>query len=159
MLWMKATAFTLAVPGVVAGVAPYALDTTVAIGELAIGPLRHAGWILVTAGITGYVWCARDFVRDGRGTPAPIDAPQELVMRGLYGWSRNPMYVSVLLVVFGQAMILESLAVSGYGILLWAGFHTFVRWYEEPRLARQFGGVYERYRASVPRWLGRPPNR
>ena len=159
VLWMKAVAFTLAVPGIVAGAAPYLLDAILGDRELVIGPLRYAGWILVTAGIAGYVWCARDFVRIGRGTPAPIDAPQELVIQGLYRWSRNPMYVSVLLVVFGQAMILESLAVVAYGIVLWAAFHTFVRWYEEPRLTRQFGGLYERYRAAVPRWLGRPLDR
>lgn len=159
MLWMKAGAFTLAVPGIVAGVAPYLLDAIFRVDELVIGPLRYAGWILVTAGIGGYLWCVRDFVRVGRGTPAPIDAPQELVIQGLYRWSRNPMYVNVVLVVFGQAMILESLPVLAYGIVLWAGFHTFVRWYEEPRLARQFGGPYERYRAAVPRWLGRPFNR
>lgn len=156
VLWLKALAFTLTVPGIVAGAAPYLLDATVGLRGSVLGPLRYAGWILITAGIAGYVWCARDFVRIGRGTPAPIDAPQALVIQGLYRWSRNPMYVSVLLVVFGQAMILESLTVSAYGLVLWAGFHSFVRWYEEPRLARQFGGLYERYRAAVPRWLGRP---
>ena len=159
VLWMKAVAFTLAVPGIVAGAAPYVVDDVFGGREFVIGPLRYAGWILITAGIAGYVWCARDFVRIGRGTPAPIDAPQELVIEGLYRWSRNPMYVSVLLVVFGHALILESLTVLAYGILLWGGFHTFVRLYEEPRLARQFGGVYERYRAAVPRWLSRPLDR
>lgn len=159
MLWMKAAAFTLAVPGIVAGAAPYLLDAAFPGHESVIGPLRYAGWILVAAGTAGYLWCARDFVRVGRGTPAPIDAPQELVIQGLYRWSRNPMYVSVLLVVFGQAIILESPTVLAYGILLWAGFHLFVRWYEEPRLARQFGRRYEQYRAAVPRWLGRPLHR
>lgn len=159
MLWMKAGVFTLAVPGILAGVAPYLLAAIFRVHELVIGPLRYAGWILVTAGIGGYLWCVRDFVKVGRGTRAPIDAPQELVIQGLYRWSRNPMYVNVVLVVFGQAMILESLTVLAYGIVLWAAFHTFVRWYEEPRLARQFGGPYERYRAAVPRWLGRPFNR
>ena len=155
VLWMKAVAFTLAVPGMVAGAAPHLLDDIFRVQESVIGPLRYAGWILITAGVGGYVWCVRDFVRVGRGTPAPIDAPRELVIQGLYSWSRNPMYVSVLLVVFGQAVILESLAVLAYGTVLWAGFHTFVRRFEEPRLARRFGGPYERYRAAVPRWLGR----
>lgn len=158
VLWMKAVAFTLAVPAIVAGAGPYVVDAVFG-GELLIGPLRSAGWVLITAGIAGYVWCARDFVRIGRGTPAPIDAPRELVIQGLYRWSRNPMYVSVLLVVLGQALLLESLSVLAYGILLWAAFDSFARWYEEPRLARQFGAVYERYRGAVPRWLGRPLGR
>ena len=156
MLWLKAVAFTLAVPGIVAGAAPFLLDARFTAHELPLGPLRYAGWILVAAGTGGYIWCVRDFVRFGRGTPAPIDAPQELVIQGLYRWSRNPMYVSVLLVVFGQAVLHESLSVLAYGLVLWAAFHAFVRWYEEPGLARQFGGSYERYRAAVPRWLGRP---
>lgn len=155
MLWAKAVAFTLAIPGTVAGTAPYLLAARFEARELTLGPARHIGWMLIIAGVAGYLWCALDFVRVGRGTPAPIDPPRELVIRGLYRWSRNPMYVSVLLVVFGQAMTLESLSVFTYGIVLWAGFHTFVRWYEEPRLARRFGHVYERYRTAVPRWLGR----
>lgn len=159
LLWMKAATFTLAVPGIVAGVAPYLLDALFGVRGSVIGPLRYAGWIVITVGIAGYLRCARDFVTVGRGTPAPIDAPQELVIQGLYRWSRNPMYVSVLLVVFGQAIVLESLTVLAYGILLWAGFHVFVRWYEEPRLTRRFGSPYERYRAAVPRWFGRPLDR
>lgn len=159
MLWAKAVAFTLLVPGIVAGAAPHLLAANFEIRELIIGPGRYAGWILIVAGAAGYLVCMRDFVMVGRGTPAPNDAPQELVIRGLYRWSRNPMYVSMLLVVIGQALILESLSVFVYGTVLWAGFHAFVRLYEEPRLTRQFGGSYERYRTVVPRWLARPPSR
>ena len=154
-LWFKAVVFTVAVPGVVAGVAPRLLHAGFEIRELMIGPARHLGWIAIVAGGLGYLWCARDFVRLGRGTPAPIDAPQDLVIRGLYRWSRNPMYVSVLLVVLGQAVVLESLSVLAYCVVLWAGFHAFVLGYEEPHLARRFGEPYERYRSAVPRWLGR----
>lgn len=155
-LWAKAAAFTLVVPGTVVGIAPRLLAANFEIRELSIGSARYVGWILVVAGVGGYLACALDFVRIGRGTPAPIDAPQNLVIRGLYRWSRNPMYVSVLLVVFGQALVLESLSIFVYGLVLWAAFHAFVRWYEEPRLTRQFGEPYERYRMMVPRWLGRP---
>lgn len=159
VLWAKAVAFTLVVPVTVAGAAPQLLAANFEIRELMIGPARYVGWILIVAGVGGYLGCARDFVRIGRGTPAPIDAPQKLVIRGLYRWSRNPMYVSVLLVVFGQAIILESLSVFAYGMVLWTGFHAFVLLYEEPRLTRQFGELYERYRTAVPRWLGRPLSR
>lgn len=48
-------------------------------------------------------------------------------------------------------------------LVVWAGafataFVAFVPFYEEPRLARQFGQPYEEYKATVPRWLPRRPN-
>jgi protein-S-isoprenylcysteine O-methyltransferase Ste14 len=52
-----------------------------------------------------YVWCAGAFTFIGKGTPAPIDAPRILVTQGAYRWMRNPMYVGVLLVVFGEAIL------------------------------------------------------
>jgi len=51
----------------------------------------------------------------GRGTPAPIDEPDKLIVQGLYSYVRNPMYIGVLLVIVGWAIYFRSLGVASYG--------------------------------------------
>src|SRR5713101_341879 len=51
------------------------------------------------AGAAIYLWCAWDFSVKGLGSPAPIDAPINLVVNGLYRFVRNPMYVGVFLLI------------------------------------------------------------
>jgi protein-S-isoprenylcysteine O-methyltransferase Ste14 len=72
----------------------------------------------------------------------------------LYRFSRNPMYVGVLLVVFGQALIFSSRAVALYGAVLWLCFHVVVVVLEEPHLQAERGPSYDEYLRHVPRWLG-----
>jgi len=96
-----------------------------------------------------------DFAQKGKGTPAPVDPPKELVISGLYRYVRNPMYVSVLLIIVGHFLWF------GYwNLLVYAGFflvvaHLFVTLYEEPNLGKRFGSSYENYLKEVPRWLPR----
>lgn len=99
--------------------------------------------------------CVWDFARFGRGTPAPVDAPKRLVVRGLYRRVRNPMYLGVLLVVVGWALRLASQGLALYALGLGALFHLFVVCYEEPALRRSFGPAYEEYAARVGRWWPR----
>jgi len=96
------------------------------------------------------VW---DFARFGRGTPAPIDAPKRLVTRGLYRYTRNPMYVGVLTVILGWAVLFRAWALVAYALAVWSCFHSFIILYEEPHLRAQFGKEYEEYRVRVSRWL------
>jgi protein-S-isoprenylcysteine O-methyltransferase Ste14 len=67
------------------------------------------------------------------------------------------MYVAVLLVVMGEAILFRSLLLVGYALLLYAAFLAFVVFIEEPQLARRFGTSYETYVHTVPRWLPRFP--
>jgi protein-S-isoprenylcysteine O-methyltransferase Ste14 len=90
-----------------------------------------------------------------RGTPAPIDPPKELVVRGLYRYVRNPMYVGVLSVLIGEALLFESARLFWYGAAVFLLFNLFVILYEEPALGRKFGKSYQDYRAAVGRWLPR----
>ena len=80
------------------------------------------------------------------------EEPSTLVDRGLYRGSRNPMYVGVLLVLFGQAIVRASPNVAWYGL----AFHLTVVFQEEPHLRRERGPSYDEYWRHVPRWFGRP---
>ena len=143
--------FTLLVPALLGGAVPAFLAP---VGDRAPGWAVGAGWLLILLGTLGYLSCALDFVRYGLGTPAPVAAPRQLVVRGLYRYSRNPMYVSVLLVVTGQAALRWSSGVLIYAAVFFVVVNVFILGYEEPTLTRRFGGACLSYRQRVPRWIG-----
>lgn len=149
-LLLKNLVFTLLVPGTVAGYLPWWIARD---RPLASGAALAAAIALLAVGGAIYAWCVWDFATFGRGTPAPIDAPRRLVVRGLYRYTRNPMYVGVLTVVLGQAALFRSMGLLVYAVVVAMCFHLFVTAYEEPRLADEFGSAYETYRSRVPRWL------
>lgn len=91
----------------------------------------------------------------GSGTPAPIFPTDRLVAEGFYRFMRNPMYVAVLAIVIGQALLFSSLLVLAYAVVLAAAFHLFVLFYEEPTLRKTYGASYDAYCAEVGRWLPR----
>lgn len=155
-LLLKNLLFTVVVPGTVAVYVPRLI---VGRWTLAAGPAQVLGWPLLVAGLSIYAWCVWDFASFGRGTPAPIDAPKRLVVRGLYRYGRNPMYVGVLTVILGQALLFGAPRLAVYAAVVGGCFHLVVVLYEEPHLARVFGADYAAYRARVPRWLPVPGRR
>lgn len=124
-----------------------------------MGTVRCAGLISLTLGACVSLWCVKDFVVHGKGTPAPFDPPTRLVLLGPYRYVRNPMYVGLFLVLIGEATFYASLFVLLYSLFLVVTAHIFVVFYEEPTLIRKFGESYEQYLRSVPRWLPRMPQR
>ena len=152
MLLLKNLLFTLLVPGTVAVYVPLRLAQG---RSPLLGPTLVLALVLLTVGVAIYVWCVWDFATFGRGTPAPIDAPTRLVVRGLYRYMRNPMYVGVLTVILGLAVLYHAARVFLYAICVGVFIHQFIVLYEEPHLARQFGAEYREYCASVGRWFPR----
>ena len=144
--------FTLVIPGSVAVYAPLWLARDL---QPRGGLPLVAAVALFVLGATIYAWTVWDFATFGRGTPAPIDAPKRLVVRGLFRYSRNPMYVGVLGVILGQAALFREPRLVGYALAVWTCFHLFVVLYEERALARDFGDEYAAYRLRVGRWLPR----
>jgi len=150
-LLLKVLVFTIIVPGTVAGYIPYVLLPAGFVSR-AEG-LAVAGALPMGLGAAIYAWCVWDFAVAGRGTPAPIDPPQALVIRGLYRHVRNPMYVGVTLVLLGESALFRSLPLLIYASVVASGFHLFVVLHEEPALRRRFGAAYEEYCQAVPRWI------
>jgi protein-S-isoprenylcysteine O-methyltransferase Ste14 len=151
-LLFKNLLFTLIVPGTVAVYVPLMITWS-------LNPVSGFGLlvavVVLTAGVTIYTWCVWDFATFGRGTPVPIDAPKKLVVRGLYRYTRNPMYVGVLTVIAGLSILFDSAVLLAYGLGVATCFHLFITIYEEPHLKSEFGQEYERYCARVGRWLPR----
>jgi protein-S-isoprenylcysteine O-methyltransferase Ste14 len=147
------TVFFVAAPGVIAGLVPWIL-TGWHKGSLPIWrPFMPIGALLVAAGAIVLAHAFIRFVTEGSGTPAPIAPTEQLVVGGAYRYVRNPMYLAVLAVIFGQALILRQSILFYYGIAVFAAVFAFVRGYEEPTLSRRFGVEYEAYRRAVPGWL------
>lgn len=152
MLWLRTALFTLIVPGTVLVFVPAALLASFG-SRLDLGFARWIGLAPLVVGVVVIAICFIDFVRRGRGTPAPYDPPRELVVAGLYRYVRNPQYVGVFLVVVGEALLARAGILLGYAVLLVIAYHLFVVFYEEPTLGRVFGESYARYREAVPRWV------
>ena len=154
MILIKTVIFTFVVPGTVTILIPFwLLSQRTAPMPLQIGVFRYLGVVPVLLGSSIYLWCAWDFTFAGRGTPAPIDPPKELVVRGLYRYVRNPMYVGVVSILFGEALFFDSVRLFEYAAIAFSFFYLFVILYEEPVLKQKFGESYERYLQTVPRWL------
>ena len=150
VLLIKNLLFTVIVPGTVGVLVPLMLVVDRAHVGGVFGVLSL---ILFSLGVATYTWCVWDFATFGKGTPAPVDAPKKLVVRGLYQVTRNPMYVGVLMVILGWATRFQSVTLLIYAGIVAVCFHAFIVLYEEPHLEREFGGEYSEYRSRVARWL------
>lgn len=117
--------------------------------------LEHRFGLLVLAvGTAGLLCCVRDFYVRGKGTLALWAPPRELVVVGLYRYSRNPMYVGVLLVLLGWAASFGSMGLFAYALLIAIAFHLRVVFGEEPWLSQTHGANWQIYKRQVPRWFG-----
>jgi protein-S-isoprenylcysteine O-methyltransferase Ste14 len=147
----KTLVFTVIVPGTVTIYFPLLyMDAEM---PATWGVMQWLGTAVLAIGVATYARCAWDFTFAGLGTPAPIDPPKKLVIGGLYRWSRNPMYVGVLSILLGEALLLQSLRHLLYATAVFSAFEAFIVFYEEPHLRQTFGEAYLRYCKAVPRWV------
>jgi len=148
--------FFVVAPAMLAGIIPWLMTHwEFRPPFLAAEATRLAGVALIVAGVPGVLDSFGRFALQGLGTPAPIAPPQKLVVTGLYRYVRNPIYIAVVAVILGQALLFGDWNLLWYGALLWLFFHVWVVMIEEPTLKETFGTEYESFRTSVPRWLPR----
>jgi protein-S-isoprenylcysteine O-methyltransferase Ste14 len=110
-------------------------------------PLVGGGWLCG--------WCVVRFAK-ARGTPVPLDPPEELVVGGPYARVRNPMLAGLFALLFGLGLVLHSVGVT----LIWTPAYVVLhvaelKWVEEPELLRRFGDAYAEYRDRVPMFVPR----
>jgi protein-S-isoprenylcysteine O-methyltransferase Ste14 len=150
ILFLKNLLFTLLLPGSIALWIPFYLTRNMSIHS---GFSQIAAIMFFVIGGIIYLWCLWDFATFGRGTPAPIDAPKKLVVRGLYQYVRNPMYVGVLTVILGWSILYHSVTLLLYAFCVAVGFNLFILLYEEPHLRTIFGNQYDEYCKKAGRWF------
>jgi protein-S-isoprenylcysteine O-methyltransferase Ste14 len=148
--------FFVIAPGTLAGYLPWLItDWQLKPALLGLDALRVVGAALVFLGFIAVIESFARFAWKGLGTPAPVAAPIRLVVTGFYRWVRNPIYVGVIAIIIGEALILGDERMLVYAAILWLLFHVWVLAIEEPSLTRSFGDEFATFKANVPRWLPR----
>ncbi len=157
-IWLafRSLAWALLLPGLFAGYLPWRYFGLAQVALSPQRPLDVLGVLVIATGTVLLVTCIWEFARSGRGTLAPVDPPRELVVRGLYRYVRNPMYLSVTMIVLGELLLTRSRPLLVYWAVWFLAVNLFVMGYEEPALRRRFGVAYEDYCRRVGRWLPSP---
>lgn len=114
-----------------------------------------AALLLLIAGGTLVVASIAQFVRDGRGTLAPWDPPQRLVIRGPYRYCRNPMKAGLFCLLAAEVLLLGSAPLLYWFFAFTSVNLAYIRYFEEPGLRKRFGTSYTAYCRQVPRWIPR----
>jgi len=147
--------FVLVFPGTVTGVIPFAIAKnhfTEAFEQFPSFCFLAGAGVYLT-GLSILLYCVSQFITDGSGTLSPTNPTQHLVIRGLYRFSRNPMYIGVITMLWGEALFCRSVSLLIYSIIVFTLLNVYVVLFEEPRLTKDFGNEYLTYRRKVRRWL------
>lgn len=148
--------FFVLAPCTVAGLVPWWISRwQMAPPFFAWSFLRIIGVALILAGLPVLLDSFARFAIQGLGTPAPVFPTKHLVVSGWYRYVRNPMYVAVVSIIVGQALLFGNILVLEYGAGAWLVAHLFVLAYEEPTMRATFGEEYQQFCANVPRWIPR----
>ena len=158
-LWLAARSlfWTALFPGFFAGYVPWRFFGLDRVELSLLDPAHVIGLVAIALGAGLLAACIWEFARSG-GTLAPVDPPRELVVRGLYRYVRNPMYLSVTTIVFGELLLTKSVDLLIYWIVWFVAVNLFVIGYEEPTLRRSFGESFDEYAGRVGRWIPSVPS-
>lgn len=154
-LFLRNLLFTILHPGIIAGLIPYLILSREDL-ELIYKPFnlyQYAGIIISVTGFIILIKCIIGFAVKGKGTLSPFDPTKELVISGLYRYSRNPMYLGVMLILSGETVFFTSTELLVYEVVVFLLFNVFIKVNEEPRLKKDFGDTYLQYCNKVRRWI------
>ena len=146
--------FTLLGPGRVVVLLPAVILLAGSLLSRIPGRSWLVGVVPILTGVIVYCSCAWQFTFTGKGTPWPRDPTKVFVAKGLYRLTRNPMFIGILLILVGEAIVFRSVALLVYTFYRGHRFNSHATAEEEPRLRRDFGTSYEEYCRRVPRWIG-----
>jgi protein-S-isoprenylcysteine O-methyltransferase Ste14 len=116
------------------------------------GPAHLAGTVVIVLGLANDVWCVFTLSRHNT-TILPHRAVTALVTSGPYRHSRNPIYVSELVITLGCGLLLRSPAIVLFIPVLFFALTKLAIEPEERHLRAKFGLEFEQYAARTPRWL------
>jgi protein-S-isoprenylcysteine O-methyltransferase Ste14 len=153
--WVGTVVFLVLTPGVVAGLVPGVITGwRIPWTDGWTSPAALLGALLVLSGVVVLLDAFTRFAR-ADGTPAPTAPTAHLVVVGPYRYVRNPMYLAVLSIVLGQALLFGSVGALVYAGIVLSAVVLFVRGYEEPTLEEEYGEEYREYRRHVRGWTPR----
>ena len=113
------------------------------------------GSMICLAGLLVFILTTRMIILIGNGTIMPWDPTHKLVVTGIYGYVRNPMILSVIMIEAGEALIFSSIWLGLIALVFLIINHVYFIFSEEPGLEKRFGQEYAEYKKNVPRWIPR----
>lgn len=155
LLLLRNLVFTILQPGVVVVLIPY-LILKQKISEAFNHPFQwfqYSGALFFTSGMIVTLICILSLAFMGKGTLSPAYPTKQLVVKGLYRYSRNPMYVGVMAMLVGESLFFQSSALLIYLMIVFLFFNIYIINFEEPRLRRDFPESYSSYLSKVRRWI------
>lgn len=115
--------------------------------------LKAFGFAIFLFGFSATIHTVHFHLLTGRVTPVAVEPPKEFISEGFYKYSRNPMYIAILITLLGVFLIFGHVLLLIYTLLAIPTVHLFVVYKEEPELKKLFGKEYEDYIKKVPRWF------
>ena len=155
LLVLRNLFFTILQPGMVAGLIPYWIlgSPSIATFKNSLRSFQYIALFMFAAGVAILLHCIGMFAVKGKGTLSPANPTKKLVVSGLYKFSRNPMYIGVMMILIGEAIFFSSGNLWIYAAMVFIAFNLFIVLHEEPRLKEDFGTEYQQYLKAVRRWL------
>ncbi len=135
----------------------FSLLTMIALRIIETAPLVGGSWYLIgllplILGLGIALWGVRLFAKVGTNI-VPFTESTALVTDGAFAYSRNPMYLGMVLVLLGVAFLLDRaspwLVLVPFILVIRLKFIQF----EEPLMEQTFGAIYTTYKSNVRRWL------
>jgi protein-S-isoprenylcysteine O-methyltransferase Ste14 len=154
-LFFRNLLFTILQPGIVAGLVPYLIvgAKLKSVLNQPMQSLQYVAVLIFFVGVSITLICIISFAIRGQGTLSPADPTKKLVVTGLYRFSRNPMYIGVLLILIGETIFFQSISLLIYSFCIFLMFNAFILFLEEPRLRKDFEKEYEQYCKTVRKWI------
>lgn len=130
----------------------YLFDRNFPIIKIIPFPASLIGWLMIVWGI-GLTLYILAILRSKHTSTDPTGIPSEFITDGLFSRSRNPLYLSYVIITMGTAFILGSLTAFVVPIVCFAILHAVIIPLEERNLQKKFGQEYEQYKHKVRRWI------
>jgi protein-S-isoprenylcysteine O-methyltransferase Ste14 len=131
----------------------YGLTRLVGAGPIPGPPIVPLAIILIVAGVALAVSAALLFRREGTEINPTSASNRALVTSGPYGFTRNPMYLSLVIITLGIAVWVGALPMFLAPIATFATANWVHVPYEEAKMRRQFGPGFDAYTSRVRRWI------
>ena len=114
--------------------------------------------LMMSLSVLGFllvIWTMRLFASVGKGSPAPWDPIDKLIIVGPYAYMRNPMLSGVFCILFAEALFFQSKALLIYALIFIFINAIYFPLSEEKGLLKRYGEDYAEYKRNVPRFLPR----
>ena len=115
--------------------------------------LNFTAVVFLSIGLLLMISTINLFGKFGKGTLAPWDPTQKLVVQGPYKYCRNPMITGVICILLAETLWFNNMILLFWMLLFFSINSVYFIMKEEPGLKKRFGEDYVHYKNHVPRWI------